>query len=352
MRILFVTNTGQFSQPYLDQSARYRCYNIAECLAPISGYSAFVSNIAKLDKRSLQNFDVVIFHRPNDTRVTRKAIDYLDKRNVLRIADFDDLIFDPVYAADSPMVRNGFRSSESVSRQFADCHSAVSTFRHITVSTEPLKQRMNVSFPQARCRVVRNGLSHHWLSSVNSDRASQPSEKAFVIGYFSGSKSHDRDFASVAGGIRRYLDSDRTAKLLVVGHINTDKADLPKDRIVRTERVPYEQLPELLQRCNVTIGPLESTRFNDCKSGIKLLESLALGVPFVGSPIEDISRHTLPYRHTAKTEDDWLEALTEIRDICLNKPQGAQCQSTTPVLATHSATALLNFIDEPHSVCR
>ncbi|HBR96730.1 MAG TPA: hypothetical protein DD979_05060 [Gammaproteobacteria bacterium] len=324
MNLLFVSSTRQLANPYLDQSVRYRCYNIAEVLTKTRQANVHIVSLSRLRLKSLKHYDVVVFHRPIAARIIHRAIAELDSLGILRVADYDDLIFDPAQASGSPLFVNGFRSLPETRDYFERNRRVFSTFRYFTVSTEPLRERVLALQPDADCRVIRNALSAHWLSQLHDADADA---SKFVMGYFSGSHSHDKDFLSVSSVLAEHMHTHRNAYLLLVGQLGIDEARFPRNRTVRFGRVRYGQLPQLLGRCSVTLGPLVDGAFNACKSGIKFLESGALGVPFIGSRIEDIARHACSDAVLADSTEQWSDKLEQLSDSHTRAALGESLQA-------------------------
>jgi len=116
-----------------------------------------------------------------------------------------------------------------------------------------------------------------------------------TIGYFSGSRTHNRDFQTAASAIIRLLSEFSSLKLFIVGEL-----DLPDDfsgfsnQIERAGFMPYQQMLEAMARCDINIAPLViGNPFNEAKSELKWFESALLGVPSV------VSR-TAPYEEAIK----------------------------------------------------
>jgi hypothetical protein len=149
-----------------------------------------------------------------------------------------------------------------------------------------------------------------------------------VLGYFSGTPSHDEDFASIARALRDVLAADPSARLLLVGPL-TLPAELARfeARIERRGLVPWDRLAELVAETDVCLAPLLAERpFGAAKGEIKYLEAAAAGVPTVASA-------TAAYRHAihdgengmlATTQGEWRRALgTLLADPALRARLGS-----------------------------
>ena len=105
-----------------------------------------------------------------------------------------------------------------------------------------------------------------------------------TIGYFSGSSTHDRDFAVIADILADVLEKHKDVRLLLAGKINVPiLLDIWKERIDWVETVDWKKLPEMIAGVDINLAPLMDTRFNKCKSAIKWLEAARVGAHGVGA---------------------------------------------------------------------
>ena len=285
MRFLFISNSKHLLYPARDASTRYRCLNPVEALNE-SGHLADLCTQQEFAARHLDQYDIYVFHRPRYTRRLDRFVNRLNRKNKIVIADYDDLLFAPELASFSPIVRNG-QASERIARKLQQNYlAALHLFDRFTASTIPLAEQIRLKTNSASIFVVHNGYSPTW---VRQAEPGAPEPLGITAGYFPGTKSHDRDFGQIARPLQQWLRS-RTRKLLVVGPL-TMSDDPPFDSSVkRHPHVPYHTLPSLISQCSVTLAPLENTPFNQCKSGIKFIESALFGVPVIATPIPDITR--------------------------------------------------------------
>ena len=102
------------------------------------------------------------------------------------------------------------------------------------------------------------------------------SDDKFIIGYFSGSNSHQRDLEIVESALVRLMDKYDDIYLKIVGFMNLSEnfKKLKKEgKIIFDKFVPYEELQYKIGSVDLNIIPLQKHEFNDCKSELKYFEA-------------------------------------------------------------------------------
>jgi glycosyltransferase involved in cell wall biosynthesis len=122
------------------------------------------------------------------------------------------------------------------------------------------------------------------------------------LGYFSGSPSHNRDFALIAGPLARLMDEDECLTLRVVGFLDGVGPDLERHR-ARIETVPLQDFLNLqreIGRVELNLVPLQDNVFTNCKSELKWFEAAAVGALTIAAP-------TYSFRHAIEDRGNgWL----------------------------------------------
>ena len=317
-RILFVTQTARTEAPYLDPSARYRCYNPAEVLED-EGFIVDVVAQQNLTTGLTENYDAFVFHRPygGDPNLVT-CLDAIRKRGCPAVADYDDLIFAPEYALESSIFLNGVRNETQTRRIFNDNYLGFMQFDSFTVSTGPLRDHVHRLRPDARVTIVRNGLSRRLVATFDTHRrAMVPDEGRClkVMTYLSGTASHNKDFESVADVLAAFLAAHREFRLAIAGPLELPTG-FPRDSLIR---LPHREYRDFFASAGVAffnIAPLKPCNaFNACKSGLKFFESGIWGVPSVVSPLEDFRRFgDSPGIAICEDEQSWRAALEAFAD--------------------------------------
>jgi glycosyltransferase involved in cell wall biosynthesis len=138
------------------------------------------------------------------------------------------------------------------------------------------------------------------------------------LGYFSGTPTHDDDFATVAPVLLELLEHRTDLELAIGGTLTRDARFARFDRRVRLHAwVPWTALPTLIAATDVNLAPLEwQDPFVAAKGAVKYLEAAAVGVPTVASPTEAF-RHAIIHGETgmlAADASEWRAALVALLD--------------------------------------
>lgn len=309
--ICFVSETGRTERPINDPSVRYRCYHPAEVLAGQGNFTSVMS-ATQFYKDPNFDYDVYVFHRPNAARRNfLPVLRQLRKAGKTLIADYDDLIFgDEDIALQSSAAKNGTLTNEKAIAAFGSNLSGMREFDKVTVSTAPLAQRVTDSNPDAEVHVVSNIIPPSVLSIHGELKTYLTPRPQTAIGYFAGTKSHDRDFPIVADALHRVLMENPSFTLMVIGPVAVPPALAALPNISTAPVVNFLRLPGLMALCSTVIAPLEMSGFNACKSRVKYLEAALSGARLLASPIPDMQASGIGYLELMESRDDWYEALS------------------------------------------
>jgi glycosyltransferase involved in cell wall biosynthesis len=230
----------------------------------------------------------------------------------------DDLVFDPAYlsqmhyythmgATERQWYENG------IGREILEDASV----KRCVVSTDFLAEAMRKKYPKKEVFVEYNRLGEEQIRYA--DRAVRllarrlHSSEVVRLGYFSGSRSHDADFASIEGVLAELLKRHANVRLVLVGHIEISEALRPfANQIEQIAFVPYKKLAELVASVDVNLAPLEPENdFCLAKSAIKYMEAGVCAAPTVATTTGDFERciRTGENGMLARTADEWRAAL-------------------------------------------
>jgi glycosyltransferase involved in cell wall biosynthesis len=309
--ICFISETGRVENPLQDPSVRYRCYHPAEHLME-RGHFCSVVSAAKFFDGPCLDYDVYVFHRPNIARAKfPQVINGLRRLNKRLIADYDDLIFGGEdIALASSAVKNATLTPERAVAAFSNNLAGLREFDFVTASTEPLMERVKHFNPGANVAVVPNIVPNSILTVHESIGTALRPRPATSIGYFAGTKSHDKDFPVAAEVLHRVLLENPDFSLLIVGPVAIPSGLAALPNVSAAPVVNYFRLPSLMTMCATVIAPLENSAFNACKSRVKFLEAALTGCRLIASPIPDMCVIGKEHLDFAANHDDWYEALS------------------------------------------
>lgn len=286
----------------------YRCDNVA------AGLQALGHRVSLLHLKSFPlrpRFDAVVFHRPRYSLRLRLAVRAARKAAGASVfADFDDLVFDEAYAEYSPAARNELLPLAKVKEQFRSHRRALELFDRVTVSTGPLSAHVREVLPAPTVTVLHNAVHRRWRTEPEQPPL-DPGCK--IVTYLPGTRSHDRDFATVAEVLAAVLEKHPEVRLQVTGPLEFDLVARP-EQVVRSAKVPFREFHHRVRPAWVNIAPLEMTPFTRCKSALKVIEAGFWGIPTVCSPIPDAERFVGAGAMPADSPQAWrmqLEALLD-----------------------------------------
>ncbi len=331
---------------------RYRTIHPCEQLRQ-TGIDAVVSHVTDGNlPRWITQAEVVVFHRVANDPYIEALIRSLRRRGALTLFDADDLTFDPqaFQWIDSPDFRDPVRAAlyqEDLRRNQATlalCDGALTStdylVRHIRSLDKP-------------ARVHRNGFSLEMLHrSEKAFRERPAAAERLVIGYASGTLTHNRDFSLIKPALQRILARHPHVDLWIAGALDPgDGWEGTGDRLRRVPFVPWQELPAVLAEFDVNLAPLVSDNpFAQSKSEIKFMEAALVRVPTVASPIEAFSQAICSGKNgfIAGDEEEWEAALER---LIVDEPVRRQIagQAYTDVIAgyhpAHRAGQLVETLE-------
>lgn len=275
--------------------------------------------------------DVLFLYRVPATELVRDAIDAARRHGRRVVGSIDDLVFSPDPAA-LPNLGAATDEERALWRRGVERYRAtLAACDAFFGPTEPLVAEAHALGWVARLH--RNALSPADLDLAERARCSQrPGRRDVVLGYFSGTPTHDDDFASITPALAEILCARPAVRLRVLGPLRLSAALAPfADRIERRPLVAWSELPEVVADVDVSLAPIDTRRrFALAKGEVKYLEAAAVGVPTIASD-------TPAFRHAigegargrlATDRTEWLAALDElVRDADLRRALGERAHA-------------------------
>ena len=247
------------------------------------------------------------------------------------VFDIDDLIVEPELVKtdiidglrsqsfDHEMIRDYFaRLQQTLMASDYGCAPTPSLARYLQRYSRNVYEKLSFRLP--------NGFDEAVMSRARlaaRTRRAEPDDGLVRIGYATGSKTHQADFAQAAPAVARILREHPEARLvLFTGQWGPvlDVAEFPDfdgliDQVEWRQFVPIDDLPNELARFDINLAPLEvGNIFCEAKRELKYFEAALVDVPTVASPTE-------PYRiairdgktgFLAGSTDEWYAALKQL----------------------------------------
>lgn len=298
----------------------YRCVHLEEQLRDL-GHRAEVAiwnEEAQIDLAAALACDLIFLYRLPMSATLRQLIEQARTRQKRVIFDIDDLIFEPELVGQHRAVQKLSPNDQLQHIEGVRCYLETLEACDVVVTSTPLLAEL-VRRRAKPAYVHRNSLGREMSAlaeKLRRERRRRGSREAVVVGYGSGSATHDVDFAAAAPALLCVLERFAQVELWIAGPLV-----LPAEFAgfgERVRRFPLSDWREwfaLLSQMDVALAPLEPDNlFCRAKSEIKFVEAGALGVPVVASRVD-------PFRDAitdgedgflATSEEEWLQALSTL----------------------------------------
>lgn len=301
---------------------RYRVYNMIQALGSEGDLSAAYFCDDDLDNTNLivDHADVLVLCRTLYDQRVNALVTKAKARGKKVLFDVDDLVFDVAYThqvvdtlaqdtADPYVWEHWFGYMGRLGATLRMCDGALTTN---TFLADRIRE-----FAGIPVAVVPNFLNQEQLSISNrvlaAKRASGYRRDGRVhIGYFSGTPTHDKDFALIAPALQALLETDPRVVLVIAGYMKmAGTLQGFSDRVEIQPMQDFLNLQRLIGRIEINVVPLQMNTFTNCKSELKYFEAAAVGTISIASP-------TFTYRRAIKDSDngylarahEWLAKLT------------------------------------------
>jgi glycosyltransferase involved in cell wall biosynthesis len=289
----------------------------------------------------LQTSTLVILYRTPATREMRAFVDEAHRLGIPVVFDIDDLVFDvEAYSLNSNLRKLPAAEQKDLLAGAQLYNDMLRLADHAIASTPVLKEHMQ-PFQEGSLFLVENGLGDA-LRELSEEDHGFPDTGKVIIGYGSGTRTHDSDFAEVTDALAQLLSEYACVELAIFGHLNLPDSLAPyASQIKRVPFINSDDYYRALRQFDINLAPLEPGVFNDSKSNIKYLEASVFGIPSVASPratFVDIIRHG-ENGFLADDTQTWHEALVSlVENPQLRRDIGQQARDT--VLARYSLPTL------------
>lgn len=314
-------------------SAHYRSYNQAEELN-IHGHKAsimlqdnpFLSGLA--DK-----FKIFIFQRVIFTSSIARLIREIKRQKKEIIFETDDLVFDEKFIHDTDLYKNKMGAFERMQyKNGVGKEILIDPYVKIATTTTTYLAKILENYGK-KVFIIKNKISIHEEEVAENIIKNIPREKDnYVrIGYFSGTASHNKDFATITDALQEVLEKYPQTKLYLAGPLDVEsKLNIFKDRIITMPLVPRDKYYENIWKVDINLAPLvKDDPFCEAKSEIKFTEAGILGVPTVAIRNETFSGAISDGQDgfLADNTQEWTDKIGKlIEDENLQKEMGGRAR--------------------------
>ena len=298
------------------------------------------------------NYRILIFYRCPWTTKVEEAILLAKSLNKKVLFDIDDLVFDLKYTDILPFLKTLSIKEKKLyddgvirmGKTLKLCDGAITTT--IALARE-LKNYVSDVF------INGNVASEEmWKLSQKAliNSKNKTNNESIVIGYFSGSISHNPDLEMIKPALTKILKEFKNVKFLIYGEINTDLLDEFPKQVKKKSFKDWRKLPNIISNIDINIAPIEYNIFNEAKSENKWVEASLVKIPTVSSNFGAFKNIIINKKTGFKCTNNyqWYKALkTLINNEYLRKEIGENaynyCKNKYNTI--YSGKNLANFIN-------
>jgi GT2 family glycosyltransferase/glycosyltransferase involved in cell wall biosynthesis len=294
---------------------RYRCDHQAEAL----GFLGVTADVARVPEVALddvlERYEFFVLHRVAYGPDLEWFMQQARIRGKRVLFDTDDLVFDRLVTQHVPALEEMTELERTLYQEgLTRYRETLLRSDGVIVTTETL--RALVGELHSSVLVVPNSVSSEMVRLAREAHDLDKASNHPVIGYFSGTKTHNKDFLEASDAVITALEENAEVEFLVVGLLALDdRFDRFADRITKVPIQAWRRLPELLAGVDVNLAPLEPANpFTDSKSCIKYLEAGLVAVPTIASPRSDFLR-VIDHGENgvlAESPEEWRAAVREL----------------------------------------
>jgi glycosyltransferase involved in cell wall biosynthesis len=276
---------------------RYRVYNMIQVLREFGdgiGAGFFGNDDHEHLARVVDVADVIVVCRAGYNQHINEMITRAKAKGKRVIFDVDDLVFNTDYV--HLILRTLDQSLETVeawNHWFGFIGRIGATLRmcDAAIATNAYLAEKISEYSGLPSSVIPNFLDREQLEI--SDRIFEAKARSdfrrngeIHIGYFSGTPTHNHDFAIVNSALATVLEEDARVRIVVVGFLEL-KGGLERfaDRIIFYPLHDFINLQRLMSMVEINIVPLMDNGFTNCKSELKYFEAAAVGTLTIATPI-------------------------------------------------------------------
>jgi glycosyltransferase involved in cell wall biosynthesis len=329
---------------------RYRVFNMVEALA-LAEPDVTATWLTEADGRAaidtVDQADLIVVCRALYAPHVAALIARARALGKTVLFDVDDLIFDDRYVHLIMETLDQAVSEESLQVWFAliaRCGATLRLCDGAITTNDFLAERIR-EFANIPTWVIPNFMNDMQLRASETARTIRSVWKASAdseirLGYFSGTPTHNRDFAIVESAISRLLEEDSRLSLRVVGFLPPGEqlASFAK----RVEVIPlldFINLQRAIAEVDINLVPLQDNVFTNCKSDLKYFEAAAVGTVSVASPMFTLKKSiTHGENGFLSRAHEWYDVLRETIDEIIELPRVAE-RATLDALRRYSPGA-------------
>lgn len=258
-------------------------------------------NAEIIDVKVPGDADVLVMQRLSHNWHDR-VIEVLRSKGIAMVIDMDDDL--SCIHPDNKAFHNYHPKNHKTPFSWKNVEQACKAATLVTVSTKAL---LNVYARHGRGHVIDNYIPTRYLNvKVDQDK---------VFGWPGTTDSHPNDLQVTGDAVQELINDGYEFR--IIGPVSRAHNALRlKELPPHTGLVSMLDWPSEIGKLQVALAPLASTQFNTGKSRLKLIESSAVGVPWVASPRAEYRRFHQESGAGLLVEGrrDWRKAVKQLMD--------------------------------------
>jgi len=334
---------------WLSHPARYRVEHQMEQLNA-NGISSDMVFYEDLNVKIEKFYRAFVFFRCPITNTIKEFIEKAKYNNKVVFYDIDDLVFDEKYTKTIKYLQT--LSKEELDNYYDGVKRMKETLKlcdYATTSTETLSNELKKYVKETY--INRNVASEKMLElSLNAIKKVKRDENKIILGYLSGSITHNADFELIFPVIKRLMSEKENVYLKLVGEL-----DIPEglkefeNRVIIEKFIEWQKLPDLIASIDINLAPLEESLFNNAKSENKWTEASLVKVVTIASDVGafKVINNNIDGILCENTEKDWynkLKNLIENKDLRTTLGNNAFERTRKNYISTYSGYHYAKYI--------
>lgn len=341
----------------LPHPERYRVAHQMEQLMSqgLTVESVFYDRLSLDDLKYYRGF---VFFRCPVTETVREFIKQAKFFNKTCFFDIDDLVIDQTYTDGIKYVQQMNQADKQLYDDGVNrMRETLKLCDHVVTTTTQLRDELQ-KYTTGDVLINRNAASDEMIKTSNmaledlaEGKIAKDADK-IIIGYFSGSITHNEDFELVIPDLIRLFDAYPQLHLKIAGILDVPAALEPyKERVMTSGFVDWRELPKVMVDCDIILAPLVDTIFNRAKSENKWLEAGLVKVPTVASRVGAFAEQVKDGETglLVGADNDWYAALDRLitdKTLRTQLSENAHKIATNDYSTVYTGYTLASFIRE------
>jgi len=273
------------------------------------------SKLESSNPKKLVEYDLIWIHRAGSEPSIDAMMRVWKRIGIPVLYDIDDLVFDKDIIKYISAIKDWSKEKKLLYVESMNRYSKIINQSNILSSpTNYLSNYLAKKYNKPSV-VIRNGIDQKSYQKFLKNKPNK-SKRKIVLGYFSGTNTHDQDFKSCSSAISNLMEIHQNLFLKIVGLLEIPK-ELEKfsNRIIRKSLVPYQKLFKEYQDTSINLAPLEiNNPYCESKSELKYYFAGFCGIPTVASPTDSFCFAISDGQDgfLAKNKTDWFQKINQL----------------------------------------